>query len=169
MSRCIFPEEVEVIERSDESIFLDRFFSGEFKNGYGNEMIGDKIGEGVARQVYEWKLDKDLVIKIQKKGLSYCVGHQNIMEYMSWLAVKKNNFGKYFAPCIRISPCGGVLLQRRVEKSNTYPDVLPEYLTDTKRGNYGILDGQFVCCDYGTNALMEFGMTRKMKKVIWSD
>lgn len=51
----------------------------------------------------------------------------------------------------------------------SYPDRMPAFLTDMKRTNYGLIGKQVVCHDYGTNLLMQMGLTKRMKKADWWD
>lgn len=125
----------------------------------------EQLGQGSARAVYSCSIRPDLVIKFEDSSGSF----QNIIEWETWRRVQGTKFEEFFAPCEQISPCGTVLLQKRTTpvERDAYPKRLPRFLTDLKRSNYGRLDGRFVCHDYGTNLLMEYGMTNKTNKVEW--
>ena len=66
-----------------------------------------------------------------------------------WSADKEMK--SWLAPCEAISPCGTVLLQGRTQPipKEHYPKRLPKFFTDTKRSNFGLLEGRIVCHDYG--------------------
>jgi hypothetical protein len=128
-------------------------------------MLGRQLGEGIARRVFLMDLRDDLVVKIEDGARSF----QNVLEHEAWERVKGTEFGKWFAPVEWISACGMVMLMKRTmpAQPKQLPARLPVFLTDTKRTNYGMLNGKFVCHDYGTNILMERGMSKAMHKVDW--
>ena len=130
-------------------------------------VVGDKIGEGIGRQVFEYLPDPELVIKFEDKGGSF----QNVIEWNIWQRVQwVKGVHIWFAPCERISPCGTILLQKKTFTGDKkkYPLKLPAYLTDTQYSNYGFMKGnRFVCHDYGSNLMVENGMTSRMRKVKW--
>jgi len=90
-----------------------------------------------------------------------------------WMMVKDTNIAKWFAPCVAISDCGMFLLQKRIEKipKNQYPKYIPSFFGDLKYGNFGMLNGQFVCCDYAGFILssMAHKWSGKLKKADWWD
>lgn len=107
--------------------------------------VGDKIGKGCYREVYESILDPTCVVKIEKDSGDF----SNIREWENWRELQDNPLAsKWLAPCIHISPCGSVLIQKRVTKVEELPDKLPKFLADIKPSNFGMLDGNLVCCDY---------------------
>jgi hypothetical protein len=116
--------------------------------------VGRRLGEGIGREVFEFIPDRSKVVKLETVTGSF----QNIIEWETWhnLAAKHR---KWLAPCRFISPCGIVLLMDRTEplRPGDIPARIPEWLSDLKRENYGILDGKFVCHDYGTNLLLNHG------------
>ena len=132
--------------------------------------IGKTLGRGMSRTVYTHALDPTLVIKIEEKAQSF----QNIREWEYWNENKDfKPIAEWLAPCIAISPCGSVLIQKRVNSLDysKYPKMIPHFLTDNKYQNYGLLNGKFVCFDYGSIPL-SMGITiikkkTKMKKVEW--
>lgn len=136
-------------------------------------MLGRKLGSGLNREVYEYKLDSDYVVKIE---LDSTENHsfQNVEEYNAWCEVRFTKFAKWFAPCKTISNSGKILIQRRVypimpESIETHypkaemPKKIPYFFTDIKRSTFGWMDGKFVCCDYGLNLLRTWGLTNKMQ------
>jgi hypothetical protein len=145
-----------VIETStwDSSVIKD------FING----MLGKALGSGVARQVWVSSLDETLVVKVQDPSS----GLQNLLEWETYLACKETKWAKYLTPCIGISPCGLILVQKRIEPLNKKFEShkLPNFLTDFKRSNYGMFEDRVVCCDYGTNQLIDMGAKGKQIKLI---
>lgn len=130
-------------------------------------IAGERLGYGMSRTAYEAKILPNAVIKTEENSGKF----QNIIEWETWNEVKGSPFEKWFAPCLHISACGSVLIMARTARPNPdqYPELMPAFLTDFKRTNYGMLDGRLVCHDYGTNMLMRTGMTKRMKKVEWWD
>lgn len=129
-------------------------------------LCDDEIGRGISRVTYSSKLLPDYVIKVEENSKWF----QNVMEWEVWDRVRFTPYARWFAPCVEISPCGGVLIMKRTEpaQKSKYPDKMPAFFTDFKRENYGLLNGKIVCHDYGCNLLMENGMTKRMRKVEWS-
>ena len=128
-------------------------------------LCGRELGRGAARIVYATKAFDEAVIKIEDGGGSF----QNIIEWETWQVVKGTELERWFAPCIDISSCGTALIQARTVQPRNYPKQLPIFLTDTKRSNYGLYKGRFVCHDYGLHMLWEFGMSKRAKKAHWVD
>lgn len=127
----------------------------------------DLLGSGIARNTYSSKAFPNCVVKVEEGVGSF----QNVIEWETWGRVKHTQHAKWFAPCEWISPNGSVLIMRRTEpaQKRQYPERMPSFLSDFKRANYGMLDGRLVCHDYGTNLLMEYGMTKRMIKANWWD
>lgn len=126
-------------------------------------ICGDVLGSGAGRTVYECMIRPDLVVKVETPSHSF----QNQSEWRFWNDWRMDaDMKKWLAPCEAISACGTVLLQRRTEPVHPdhYPDRLPKFLTDTKRSNFGILDGKFVCHDYG---LVVSTVSTALKKAEW--
>ena len=129
-----------------------------------NMLCDNLIGEGVHRQVYQCRLMPDAVVKVEKDNYQFT----NIREYQVWEAVKDHKvLGKMFAPVLHISPDGKLLIMKRTSTAYVYPDKLPVCMQDTKAANYGMLDGRFVCHDYGLNGMLEHGMSTRLRKVNW--
>ncbi len=113
--------------------------------------VGELVGEGAYRAVFEFALDPQFVVKIEFGDRSFC----NVREWATWHDVKDQKAAKWFAPCRWISPGGSALVQRRttpLEPGNR-PRKIPYWMTDRKAENYGTIDGQFCCHDY---AFMDF-------------
>lgn len=128
-------------------------------------LCGRQIGIGQSRVVYDSPVLSGMVIKVEDGAQSF----QNVLEYEAWRCVQGTEFEKWFAPVEYISPSGLVLVMRRTTcmSADQYPAKMPKFFTDFKRSNYGMLNGQVVCHDYGTSLLFEYGMTKAMKTVKW--
>lgn len=141
-------------------------FSGVLSTEFFDLMCGNVIGEGISRIVYEHALDDKLVVKFEvAKGR-----FQNVAEWQAWENLSEvKPLARWLAPCVAISPCGMVMLQRRVAplRKDQAPKVVPAFLTDTKYANWGMFEGRPVCCDYGRNRLQSVGATGRMRKADW--
>lgn len=126
----------EIVAKEFETMFKD-----------GRYALGKLINKGVCRHVYECKSNSDIVIKIEP----YAKDFQNVKEWAAWEQFKNNPLvADRLAPCIEISPCGVVLIQRKCEKVETFPDQLPAFMaSDPSHQNFGLLDGKVVLLDYG--------------------
>lgn len=111
-------------------------------------LLGDKIGEGYTRKVYVCRLDQEYVVKVEPAGRAF----QNVEEWRAWEWSVGTPKAKWLAPCKFISPCGLLLIQRRVTpmRAGERPRKIPDWLTDLKPENFGHMDGRIVACDYGT-------------------
>lgn len=133
---------------------------------FAQMFCGDTLGRGIGRQVYSLTTDPTKVVKVEMASESF----QNAIEWETWKNLCDTKYAKYLAPCHWISPCGIVLIQTRVEPLRPeHENVrLPDFLSDFKRSNYGVLDGRVVCCDYGTNLLLNHGAyASKNRKPEW--
>jgi len=142
---------------------------------FAHLFCGEHLGGGIGRQVYVLLTDPTKVVKIETQAYSF----QNALEWSTWKELSETKLSQYLAPCHFISPCGMALIQSRVQPlptaaeekaagTNVLKDVrLPRFLTDFKRGNYGILDGRVVACDYGTHLAIGYGATRHLRKPDW--
>lgn len=130
-------------------------------------VLGDCLGYGETRAIYEHALDKSLVVKVENGATNFC----NISEWQIWQAVKDTEFAKWFAPVVSIGPAGSVLTMRKCEpaRREELPDKVPAFFTDLKPENFGRLDGRIVCLDYGYHRFFEFGMTKRLRKADWDE
>ncbi len=130
-----------------------------------NLLATELIGSGAARKVFSCSLRPDCVVKVEEGSKSF----QNITEWQTWQQVQGLPQAKWFAPCLDISPCGSVLVMRRTEPApkGQLPSRLPAFFTDLKRTNFGLLDGRFVCHDYGISNLISHGLLAGMVKATW--
>lgn len=126
-----------------------------------------EIGHGMSRRVWTSPLLPGRVVKTEEDSRRF----QNVFEWETWNQVKDTKWAKWFAPCVAISPCGSVLVMERTSQPSEeqFADRMPVFLTDFKRANYGVLEGRLVCHDYGTNVLMQTGLSDRLKKAEWWD
>lgn len=124
------------------------------------------IGRGIAREVYAVRHIKGLVCKIELEAGSF----QNVMEFNIWDELQHTEHAKWLAPVEFISACGTIILQARTEPltHSKYPAKIPSWLTDTKYQNFGLLNGKFVCHDYGS-LIVTNGVNKRMVKADWWD
>jgi hypothetical protein len=134
---------------------------------FADLILGDQIGLGMSRNVYNHKQNPDLVIKHEVGQ-----GFQNAIEWRVWESVEHTPMAKWFAPCVSISPNGVFLIQKKVKtlpilNKDKYPKEIPAFFSDTKYTNFGMLGKNFVCFDYGTFNLVRNCFTKKMQKAKW--
>ena len=128
-------------------------------------LLGEKIGQGCHRIVYEHETNKDWVVKIQNSQ-----EWSNIVEYEIWKTIMWTKYKKWFAECFYISRNGKAMIQQKVEPITKYnehliPDKIPYFFTDVKASNFGFIGEQLVCHDYDYS-LIKFvnnGLTTRMK------
>lgn len=117
--------------------------------------IGRLLGKGYSRDVYEFPILPNTVIKIERDN-----GFQNATEWLISEEMKHTLDSKYIAQCLFISPSGKVLIQEYAEDI-TAMDMdaflnmnIPNFLTDVKIENVGkTVDGRIVFRDYGLSLL----------------
>lgn len=127
------------------------------------DLCGKYLGSGAAREVYAYRPDPTLVIKLETHRYSDAYSYQNVNEYTTWSRLP-TRYRKWLAPCVAISDDGRVLLQRRAERvrSNQLPTRFPAWLGwDLKRRNWGLYRGKPVLVDYGCTDLIAFAMANQ--------
>lgn len=121
-----------------------------YKDAFNTLCDDEKLGEGQYREVWNCRISDKLVVKVEQHQL-YRTFH-NVFEYNFWLDNKDDkSVSKWLAPCTYISPDGFILIQEKAEplpKNYELPSKMPKFLTDLKRQNFGLIDGQLVCFDY---------------------
>ncbi len=131
-----------------------------------NMFCGDLIGEGVHRMVFDCKVRPDLVVKVERSDFRYFA---NVFEMQFWSEYSGDeSIGKWLAPCEFLSPDGRILLQKRCDPlplNFEFPEMMPSFLCDFKRGNYGLLDGNLVCVDYAMYCVKP---SKRLKRVNWA-
>lgn len=143
-------------------MYMNRHFGSELHR----VLCGVKIGEGASRKVYECLLNDKYVVKVEQGSKSF----QNVSEWETWgWVLGKPKHECWFAQCHNISPSGMVLIQRRAlpVRDKELPKLLPSFLCDLKPENFGLVDGKFVCFDYGTVASVVGEMRVVMTKAEW--
>ncbi len=112
-------------------------------------MAGDRIGQGIAREVYVFKPDTRWVIKfeLQRDG-----DFQNVTEWLTWTNAPPQ-VRRWLAPCIDISAGGRILLQARVTPLLKAPAKHPRWMDDMHLDNWGTYKGRPVAVDYGRTNL----------------
>lgn len=128
---------------------------------------GKKISHGASRSVYECRLRKDLVVKIETKGQSF----SNATEWQIWQEAEYYGITEWLAPCEFISPSGIVLIQKKTTPAPldfVYPIEIPAFFADIKKENFGLLEGRLVCHDYGNHHCFRLALqNKKLQKVEW--
>lgn len=150
-------------EEAIHEIITDNIVNREFMNFF----LGDYLGCGTSRYVFENRRDKKTVIKIDYGNTS-----ANTLEFQTWNRVEKvKSLAKWFAPIKDCSRCGSIIIQAKCDTQKLecyeYPKQIPEIFSDTKYNNFGMLNGKFVCFDYAGHLMFEKGMSLKMKTVKW--
>lgn len=135
------------------------------KSAY-NLLIGNYIGEGEYRTVYECCLRDDLVAKIEKPEKRHAFA--NVHEFSIWQEYKEIEAVRmWLAPIYIMSDCAQILLQSKVSSvpvDFVWPDKLPSFLGDIKRENFGWFENRLVCIDYANTV---FKANTRMKAVKW--
>lgn len=135
-------------------------------------LCGEKLGEGMSREVYVWTPNDKLVLKLET-GVGYgstCGHFQNVCEWLTWRALAETKYSGWLAPVVWISESGNALLMHRTKpmREGEEPKSIPMWLNDHKRKNFGLLLGKVVCHDYGTNSLINHGaFGAKKRKPKW--
>lgn len=146
-------------------------------------MTGDKLGEGLSREVYDyltpecWSDDRNEdgsalylgdrvshVLKVEKDGGLF----QNVQEWSVWTMVRNRPaLAKWFAPCRCISPCGKYLVMAKCEplRKKDMPKKLPAFLVDVRPENLGMYQGRIVACDYGCGFALIRTASKRMVNV----
>jgi hypothetical protein len=142
----------------------------EFPTTISREMFkllcGQRLGRGISREVFVFKPDPTLVLKIEATGSQF----QNAMEWETWQQVQHiKSIAAWFAPCINISPYGAIMLQKRTMPApeTRFPKRVPTVFTDLTRENWGLLGNRLVCHDYGNNLAMANGFSTKTHAADW--
>lgn len=132
--------------------------------------IGNRIGEGCSRTVYEYTLDPKYVVKIPNSINGFS---NNLIEFEIYGLLKGTEQDKWLAESKWCSSDGSVLIQRKTKEigPKDLPDNLPSFFTDIKPSNFGKIGRQIVCHDYAASLLRFVALTnlKKTQKVKKSD
>jgi hypothetical protein len=141
-----------------------------FESGLQRELLeflcGNRLGNGMSREVFEFLPAPHLVIKWEPVEHRF----QNVEEFTVWQTVEHTKYAKWFAPCHAISGCGRIMLQHYAEPlaAINLPAEVPAFFTDLKPSNWGQINGQPVALDYGRTLLMSKGLTSRMHRADWT-
>ena len=103
-------------------------------------LCGDFLGYGIARHVFVYGPDPTKVIKLEEPN----GWHQNVLENEAWEQVQFTKWAKWFAPVHYISNCGRLLIQSRTTPLTSMPRQIPNFLTDLKPDNLGMIGRRVV-------------------------
>lgn len=151
---------------------IDLFDNADIMMAYHYLLCGDLIDEGNSRIVYECDYDKSCVVKIHKD--TEFLPSDNILEWELWHMIKDmtNDVPKWFAPCVRISDNGRILIQKKTtplsDKQWNSLEQIPTYLSDIKRSNFGMYKGHICMHDYAFT-LYRLNISNKMRKITKED
>lgn len=143
-------------------------FSSSLAMDVAGMALGEHIGDGETRNVFEWLPRRGTVAKLENGAQSF----HNITEHALWNEVKDTHLAKWFAPVVSISASGIVLLQERTrpikaEESHLLPKRVPSFMQDLKPENWGWWRGRIVCHDYANNAVLRNGLISSTRKADW--
>lgn len=138
-------------------------FSKVVQEGLVQMLLGDKIGEGQYREVYDCYPCPQYVVKVEASH-----GFCNMKEFEIYMEIKEDcpELLKWLARPVSISKCGSVMIQEKTNRihHSMLPKHIPTWITDEKISNWGEIDGKIVCHDYGNNFISRAGfMTKKGK------
>lgn len=132
-----------------------------------NCILGDKIGSGMTRDVFQHPHFDDQVVKVE-----YQNNGDNWAEWRVWKMVEHTDHKKWFAECSWISSNGLVLIQKKTEdfyeRLSKAPKHVPKYFTDIKPDNMGWIKNQLTFHDYSFCLDMfasKGGLTKGMQKL----
>lgn len=143
-------------------ILHDRIIGTEFFNF----TCGELLGSGTSRFVFEYRPDKKYVVKIDCSNVM-----SNNMEWQIWHEIQFiDKLQIWFAPVTSMSTSGRVMLQRRCKTGipyNQYHLKIPDFFTDLKYENWGMLNGKMVCFDYASTKFLDLSMNYKLVSAKW--
>ena len=130
---------------------------------------GERLGSGIAREVFAYLPDPRYVVKIEDVAKSF----QNVREWDVWddAQYMDDEIRSWLAPCKTISPAGTVLIQRRTTPvmRHELPDKVPAFLGDLKPENFGKIGKRIVAHDYGCHLVCNSGLTKRKVKANWDE
>lgn len=134
-------------------------------------VLGKKLGEGAYRTVYELQYNPTKVCKVELRGDAFA----NVEEFDVWSRLKDTKWAKFLAPIHSIDQFGAVMIQERTTPLTDEQwfgfKRIPNFITDLKKDNFGMLDGRVVAHDYGLNLIRDLGMNslRIKAKPSWAN
>lgn len=130
-------------------------FHDAVQGDFNEMMLGERLGEGVGREVFADRMNPRRVIKLEENGF------QNVTEHLVWAALCDTVWAPWFARCFWISANGRVLIQERAflpARRPPMPDLVPNFVNDARECNMGVVRGRWVFCDYGHTNLLRLGL-----------
>lgn len=147
-----------------QSDYFDNTIAGDFFK----LVAGRRLGSGIGREVWSCTLDPTVVLKFETGGQSF----QNVVEWELWESLRwTKTASKWLAPCVSISSCGTVLVQKMTEplRHSELPKSVPVWACDLKLENWGLFEGRPVMHDYGlAGVIVGRGASNRMKKADWA-
>lgn len=135
--------------------------------------VGNQVGSGSYRRVYDLHTDETCVMKIEYCGKEFC----NVHEMAVWKEVQHTPIEDWFAPCMKIDSLGVALIQKKTrpfQNEESFKKALketrgsldlPEFFDDAHHGNFGMFEGRVVCHDYGFNFFINHGVDAGWRKL----
>lgn len=148
--------------------FVDLFKNDWFLlSDFADMFVGETIGVGCSRSVFDFNLNPNWVIKIDRSGQ-----FDNVTEWEIWSNYKHlPEYSKFLAPCHHLSSCGRILIQQKTYPvtKEQLPTEIPDFLMDFKIQNWGMIGDRAVCHDYANHRFFNPDKIQMMKPVWWSD
>lgn len=130
--------------------------------------LGEKLGSGIAREVYDYKPGSiqghDCVVKVE---VDQKCDFQNVAEYTLWEQASPH-LRKFLAPVFNISPGGRILIMAKCEPcpKHLIPAKFPSVLRDLHEENIGLFDGKPVAMDYGRHIAATMASNSKAMRAL---
>jgi hypothetical protein len=121
------------------------------------DIIGEKIGHGYYREVFQYALNPRLVVKRIRKRVD--CQHENITEYTNWRNLREiTTISDLLVPVEDISVCGRYLLMLKTSpivnmQLSSLPKYVPVGYCDGKIDQLSRLNKRTMIHDYGCNIL----------------
>lgn len=129
-------------------------------------MLGDRVGLGASREVYQFMANGRWIIKLEVRDT-----FQNVHEHEVWKLVRDTKWRRWFAPVVMVSECGQCLVMEQtvpLPLKAKRPAMMPSFFDDLKPENFGTFEGRIVCHDYGLTKLLSQGLDHaRMVKARW--
>lgn len=134
------------------------YWTQQSKSFKKKEVLGEKIGKGFYREVYQYTGNTNWVIKVIRPNRKKCL-HENKTEYENWSNLREVSLiSKLLTPVVDMSTCGRFLLMEKTEPLGTNDiEKLPKYAPvgyyDGHINQLSKLNNKIVIHDYGCNLL----------------
>lgn len=111
---------------------------------------GEAFAQGTRRTAHRVIGDPDVIVK----QMRHPYPGSNFTEHLIWVAVSETDLQSIFGRCLSISVSGKFLMMERLDDitKSDWADIpaLPDWVTDPKPENFGILNSQIKVRDYDT-------------------